>query len=75
MCEKEEFIKNFDLSVKEFEEKHGELAKIALEETSDIDLHKLLKKGDFKLPKDVLKELKELETADLYDLKKEKWKS
>ena len=73
MCEKEEFIKNFDLSVKEFEEKYGDLAKIALEETSDIDLHKLLKKGDFHLPKEVLEELKELEVADLTDLKKEKW--
>ena len=75
MCEKESYCKNFDLSVKEFEEKYGDLAKIALEETSGIDLHKLLKKGDFSLPEEVREELRELEMADLTDLKKEKWKN
>lgn len=73
MCEKKDFSKNFDLSVKEFEEKYGDLAKIALKETSDIDLHKLLKKDDFNLPEEVRLELQELEMADLCDLKKEKW--
>ena len=75
MQENKLFRENFDRSIKEFEEKYGDLAKFAAEETSNIDLHKLLKKEDFDLPREVLCELAQLEAADLHDLKKEQWNS
>ena len=75
MQENKLFRKNFDRTIKEFEEKYGDLAKFAAKETSNIDLHKLLKKEDFDLPREVQFELAELEAADLYDLNKEQWNS
>ena len=73
MKEKNQFIENFVLSLKEFEENGGNLEKFAAVETMEGVSHKLLKKDDFVLPKEVLEELSELEAADLIDLEKEIW--
>ncbi len=73
MKEKNQFRKNFDRSIKEFEENGKDLSKFAAEETSEAYLHKLLKEEDFILPEEVMEELSQLEAADLFDLEKEIW--
>lgn len=70
MSEKDTFKTKLDKAVKVFEEKHGDLAKFALMETSFDKPHKLLRKRDFLLPREVLDELRQLESADLYDLER-----
>lgn len=67
MSDKEDFCKNFVRAVQEFEEKYGDLTKIAYDATSETNQHKLLKKEDFILPIEVQQELAELEQADLFD--------
>lgn len=67
MSDKEEFCENFVRAVKEFEEKYGDVTKIACDATSEANQHKLLRKEDFILPPEVQQELAGLEQADLFD--------
>lgn len=67
MSDKEQFCENFVRTVKEFEEKYGDVTNIAYVATSAPIQHKLLKKEDFVLPLPVQRELAELELADLSD--------
>ena len=68
MSDKEKFCKNLIRTVKEFEEKYGDVTNIACDATIKPNQHKLLIKEDFLLPASVRRELAELEMADLIDL-------
>lgn len=67
---KEEYRKKLEENLKHFEEKYGDISKIAIKETSSLKKHKLLKKEEFFLGEEVYKELLELEITDLNDLER-----
>ncbi len=75
MDKEEKFCEVFNKKVKDFDESCFCSANFAGMETLDANLHKLLSKENFSLPQEVLDELSELEMADLYDFKKELWKT